>query len=257
VTHSTISIAGQGPLAVAIAARMVAAPGMRVIIHGFGFADGANPKPPKYRIERAANLFDLASECEAVIAVYDTHQALRDALTGTQDRPGLLGALQPGSLIVDLSGGTPEECRRLAGQLAGRAIGLVEAAIIGGTAAVTAGNARIFAGGYGEHVHHVAPALACLGSVKRIGPQGSARMYVALSESVRAAHHIALAEAQAIAAASGFVPEDLATPPLSHEEHAHLAARVSEALAQAPDTPTPLLAALAGVFGIAAGIRQP
>ena len=152
MTLDPIGVCGAGEHAAAIASA-IAASGVRVIVHGFGPA-----KSGKLRIERAANLFDLASECEAVIAVYDTHQALRDALTGGQDRPGLLGAMAPGTLIADLSGGTPEETRRLAGQLAGRAIGLVEMAQTGGAAAIQNGNARLYAGGFGEHIEALKPA---------------------------------------------------------------------------------------------------
>ena len=254
MTINPIGICGTAGLASAIAVRM-AASGIRVIVHGF--APEATVSGRKTRIERAANLFDLASECEAVIAVYDTYQALRDALTGSQDRPGLLGAMVPGAVVADLSGGTPDETRRLAGQLAGRAIGLVELAEIGGAAAINTGDARIYAGGFGEHVERLTPALACLGSVKRIGPQGSARTYVALSEAVRAAYQVALEEAQMIAAAGGFVPEELATPPLSHEEKAQLAAHLAGALAQSQGAPAPLLTALAALLAQPGGLKRP
>lgn len=229
MTNFPIGIAGSGPLASAIAMRL-ADGGRRVITHGINLKEAR----PKHRIEIAPNLFDLASECEAVIAVYDTHAALRAALTGTADRPGLLGAMRPGLLLVDLSGGLPEECRHLAGQLAGGAIGHIECAQLGGPEAIGAGTASIYAGGFGDHIDQLAPILSCLGSLKRVGPQGSARMFVALSETVRAANALALEDVQAIAHASGFVPEDLDSPPLSDQERAELATHVSAALAQIP-----------------------
>lgn len=253
MTLDPIGIVGSGPVAAAMVAR-VASAGVRVVYYGL-------PEAPvqgkKLRIERAPNLFDLASECEVVIAAYDSHKALRAALTGDDDRPGLLGAMRPGALLIDASEGLPDETRRLAGQLAAGAIGLVELAVLGGADGIAEGKARIFAGGFGEHIVRVTSALTCLGSLKRIGPQGSARMYVALSESVRAAYHIALAEAHDIAAASGFVPEELAAPPLSNEEQAQLAASVNQALAQAQGTPAPLLTALADVLGQSNAVRQP
>ena len=244
MTIDTIGIAGTGELAAAIAGRIASRAGVRVIVHGFAVA---KPAGRMARIETAANLFDLASECQAVIAVYDTHATLRDALTGTTDRPGLLGAMAPGTLLVDMSGGLPGECLRLAGQLAGGAIGLVEVGLCGGTAALSTGEARLFAGGYGEHIEQVTPVLCCLGAVKRAGPQGSGRMLAALMESVRAAHYAALAEAQGIAEASGIVPDEIAEPPLSAEERAELAAHVhaAKAIAAAHEVDTPLLDAVA------------
>lgn len=241
MTLPVIGICGNHGLLPAIAARLMIT-GTRIILHGFATPASS---PRKARIEKAANLFDLASECEVVIVIYDTHANLREALSGTADRPGLLGALVPGSLLIDLSEGTPDETRKLAAQLAAGAIGLIEGALLGSTDEISAGAARVFLGGFGEHIDHVTPTLSTFGPVTRIGPQGSARMYVALSESVRAAHHVALAEAQTIAAASGFVPEDLSQPPLSHEEHAHFVQQVDCALAQTHGAPTPFLTALA------------
>lgn len=245
MTIDTIGIAGTGEMAAAIAGRIAAVSGARMIVHGFS---PAKPTGRKVRVEQAANLFDLASECHAVIAIYDTHAALREALTGTAERPGLLGAMAPGTLVVDMSGGLPGECLRLAGQLSGGAIGLVEIGMCGGIGAMSTGAARLFAGGYGEHIELVTPVLSCLGTLKRAGPQGSGRMLAALLETVRAAHYAAMAEAQGIAAASGIVPDEIAEPPLSDEERSELArhAAIARAIAAAHDVETPLLDTVAG-----------
>ena len=240
----TIGVIGTTPLAAAIAARLAGgAKGPRVIVHSLDAALLAT-LPKRARIERAPNLFDLASECEAVIAAYDTHSALRGALTGTADRPGLLGAMAPGTLIIDVSGGLPGESLRLAGQLAGGAIGLVEIGI-SGTKDISTGQARLFAGGFGEHIDEVTPVLSRLGTVKRAGPQGSGRMLAALTESIRATYHAALAEAQAIAA-SGIVPDELADPPVSDDERSEFSAQVktAKAIASAHNIETPIFDAV-------------
>jgi 3-hydroxyisobutyrate dehydrogenase len=242
----TIGVIGTGALAIAIAIRLASrAKGPRVIVHGLD-AVSLTSLPKKARLERAPNLFDLASECDTVIAAFDSHEALRAALTGTPDRPGLLGAMRPGCLLVDLTAGLPDECRRLAGQLAGGAIGHIELAQFGGPDAIQTGSAQIYAGGFGDHIDQLTPILSCLGTLKRVGPQGSARMFVALSQAVRAANALALEEVQAIAQASGFIPEDLDTPPLSDQERAELASHVKAALAQSPaHLDNPLLTVLA------------
>lgn len=222
--HDTIGVIGTTALAAEIAARLAGATkGPRVIVYGLDAAT-TQGMGQRARIERAPNLFDLASECEVVIAAYDSHEALRAALAGDADRPGLLGAFQPGSVLCDFSPGLPDQCRRLAGQLAGGAIGLVEMGIAGD---VVSGDARLFAGGFGEHIERLAPVLARLGTLKRAGPQGSGRTLAALTECVRAAYHAAMAEAQAIAAANGIVPDDLAEPPLSPQERAAFSAQVA------------------------------
>lgn len=257
MTVDTIGIAGAGELAAAIAGRIAAASGVRVIVHGF--AVEVLPAARKPRIERAANLFDLASECAAVIAVYGTHAALREALTGTAERPGLLGAMAPGNLLIDFSGGLPKEVSRLAGQLSGGAIGLVECGVVGGHEAITNGRALIYAGGFGEHIERVAPILAFLGTIKRIGPQGSGRMFAALSEAIAAAQVLAQLEAQELAQASGFVPDDLAQPPLSEAEHARMVAQVSaaQAIARAHGVDVPLIDAIARALAVSQAIKRP
>ena len=185
-----IGLAGSGALALTLASRIVGSPGTgRVIIHGIALPErpaAANPATKRrLRIERAANLFDLASECEIVITAYETHLKLIEALAGSPDRPGLIGALVPGSLIADFTPAEPHEVRRLAGALAPRAVGLVECAIAG-TPRDEHGAAMIFAGGYGEHVDRLTPVLSHLGtSVQRSGTQGSACLAAANIELQR------------------------------------------------------------------------
>ena len=241
----TIGVIGNTALASAIAARL--ASGIkppRVLVHGLDAAHLAT-LTKRARFERAPNLFDLASECEAVIAAFDTHASLREALTGTPDRPGLLGAMTPGALLIDMSGGLPGESLRLAGQLAGGAIGLVEIGFAS-VRDIATGQARLFAGGFGEHIDDLTPILSRLGTLKRSGPQGSGRMLAALTESIRATYHAAMAEAQAIAAANGIVPDELADPPTSADEIAEFAAQLdaAKAIATAHNIQTPIFDAV-------------
>jgi 3-hydroxyisobutyrate dehydrogenase-like beta-hydroxyacid dehydrogenase len=238
-----IGIAGEGERAAEIVARIAGA-GSRIIVHGFA---PAPPVGPKSRTERTANLFDLASECEVVIAVYGSSERLRAALTGDADHPGLAAALRPGTLIVDLGMGRPEECLRLAGQLAGGAIGLVECAVLGGRAAIASGTATVLAAGFAEHVERITPILTRLGHVTRAGPQGHARIVAALVDAVAAAHTAARAEAHAIAAGLGVAGDALVAAGL-HEPHAadaSAAVALALALAQVHDAPAPVLTALA------------
>lgn len=242
----SIGVIGNTPLAAAIAARLAAgAKAPRVLVHGLD-ATALSTFSKRARVSRAPNLFDLASECEAVIAAYDTHAALREALTGTADRPGLVGAMAPGTILIDMSGGLPGESLRLAGQLAAGAIGLVEIGFANPKDIAT-GQARIFAGGFGEHIEDLTPILSHLGTVKRSGPQGSGRMLAALTESIRATYHAAMAEAQAIAQASGIVPDDLADPPISDDERAEFATHLqtAQAIAAAHNIDTPIFDAIA------------
>jgi 3-hydroxyisobutyrate dehydrogenase-like beta-hydroxyacid dehydrogenase len=239
MTIDTMGLAGDGDRAAAIAAGLsraaglLQAGGLRVIVHGFDTLTIGAGTAPKSRLERAPNLFDLASECEVVITAFATHAALRAALIGSDDRPGLLGAMAPGTLIVDFTPGSPEECRKLAGALAGRAVGLVEAATSGSDDAIKSGTAEILLGGFGEHIERLTPILQCLGTPARTGPQGSARMVIGLKESVRAAYQLAVNEAACVAAAAGISGELFGEPPLSETERAEFLRHVEQTIASA------------------------
>jgi len=93
----------------------------------------------------------------------------------------------------------------------------------------------------------LAPVFAQLGSWKRAGPQGSGRMLAALTEAIRATYHAAMAEAQAIADASGFVPDELTDPPVSTDERSGFAAQlaIAKAIALTHDLQTPIFDAIA------------
>jgi len=249
MTHSPIGVAGEGERAAAIAGRIAKAPGQRIIVHGFALPGaGTRAQTPRTsRVERASTLFDLASECEVVIAVYGSHAALIAALAGTADRPGLAGAMAPGSILADFSEGSPEQCRHLAGRLSPRAIGFVECGVIGGTEAMARGETLVFAGGFDAHIDSVKPILSALGRFRRVGPQGSGRMYAALTQAMTAAHALALDEVHAIAAAGGFVPDDLASPPMLEAERHELTRHLEQARtwAHACGVATPVIDAVA------------
>jgi 3-hydroxyisobutyrate dehydrogenase-like beta-hydroxyacid dehydrogenase len=193
----TIGIIGAGALAGAITDAIAARSRLRIIVHGVDLV-----APHNGRVSRAPNLFDLASECQAIISVYDSHADLRCALTGDADRPGLLGAMAPGALLLDLGAGTPEEARRLAGALVGAAVGYVDGVVTGSMEAVRAGSAHIVVGGFVDHIVELTPALQHVGQVTRAGSQGQARLLCALVHAVHAGRRALLDEVMQIATGS-------------------------------------------------------
>jgi 3-hydroxyisobutyrate dehydrogenase len=237
-----IGIIGAGTLAGAIASRISTRSRLRVIVHGVEIE-----APHNSRVSRAPNLFDLASECQAIIAVYDSHAALRCALTGDADRPGLLGAMAPGTLLLDLGAGTPEEARRLAGALAGAAVGYVDGAVMASLDAVRAGSAHIVVGGFDDHIVELTPALQHVGHVIRAGSQGQGRLLCALVHAVHAGRRALLDEVALIASAcdlsGAILSHALDTlPDVSHDDLLSIAATS----ARSTGLDAPLIAALAG-----------
>lgn len=249
-----VGIAGAAALAAPIAARLHAAGMARLIVHGFDLPTPAatTPRPAgaprRPRIEHAANLFDLASECQVVVTAYPSLHELHAALAGTADRPGLAGAMQPGTLLADASNLTLDETRRLVGLLAPHAIGVVEWAAAG----PLDGASSIFAGGFGDHVDRLRPLLTQLGTpVARSGAQGSARLAAAAHLLIRDVQDLLQTEWQATAAGLGLTEPDALPAPAT--DRACLTERIAllRNTAATHDLPMPLLDGLAVALSLA------
>lgn len=242
-----IGIAGFGARATAIASRLAAAhEAGRIIVHGIALTEGPAAAAPARRrparIERAANLFDLAHECALVITAYETHAELIEALAGTAERPGLAGALVPGSLIADFTPAAPHELRRITGQLGLHAVGFIECAIAR-PVHDDESEKVIYAGGYDEHIERIAPILVRLGSaVQRSGAQGTARTAAAYLDLGRLMNGLAHQDWSALASSAANADRPAANAVMDRAAlHAELRATLaflrSAALAQGADVP--------------------
>lgn len=244
--HSSgpIGIAGRGAFAHAIASRIAAGLGSgRILVHGIELPHpkAASARKSPLRVERAATLFDLASECEIIVAVYETRAEVLEAIAGTPERPGLAAALAPGTLIVDMSGGSPGDSAKLAGQLGRGAVGLVEIGIVGHAAAARDSGLALYAGGFGEHVEAVRPILKTLGTLRRAGTQGHGRLLAALIAARATAGTELLGELRAIAEAYD-LDEDVFLEAMTGEPGiTHGGVEGAVRLAEARGVPVPLL----------------
>lgn len=229
-----IGIVGNGSQALFVVQRLQETANARLILHGF-----APPPIPatrkRQRNETAANLFDLASECEVIFCAFDDSATLRTAIAGTADRPGMAGALRPGTLLIDLTAAKPQERARLAGDLARGAIGYIEAIL------PSPGQPLVLLGGFGPHIEAVTPLLAAFGEPRRIGSQGQAQAFATLIAARAAARAALDNELGAIAGALGFPP---VVPQTDFSESSLALVHQARALAQAAGIVSPLLDAL-------------
>jgi 3-hydroxyisobutyrate dehydrogenase len=108
---------------------------------------------------------------------------------------GLLDALAPGSLLVDMGSSEPLRTRALAQEVATRGAVLVDAPVSGGVSGATAGTMTIMAGGPDDAVASLTPLLGVLGRVRHVGPVGAGHALKALNNLMSAAHLLASSEA--------------------------------------------------------------
>jgi 3-hydroxyisobutyrate dehydrogenase len=108
---------------------------------------------------------------------------------------GLLDALAPGAVLVDMGSSEPLRTRALADEVAARGATLVDAPVSGGVSGATAGTMTIMVGGPDDAVAGLEPLLAALGRVRPVGPVGAGHALKALNNLMSAAHLLASSEA--------------------------------------------------------------
>jgi 3-hydroxyisobutyrate dehydrogenase len=108
---------------------------------------------------------------------------------------GLLDALAPGTVLVDMGSSEPLRTRSLADEVAARGSVLVDAPVSGGVAGATAGTMTIMVGGPDAEVAGLTELLGLLGRVRHVGPVGAGHALKALNNLMSAAHLLASSEA--------------------------------------------------------------
>lgn len=199
-SNRPLGLISNDPEAVTIAERL-AATGHRVIYLAMHPASAAPAKGPF--LELAANVADIARECEIVALAIDDMAVVRDILLGDEDRTGLAAELQPGSHLIDFGMRPPREAQSILGLVGMRAISVADAALLGDAASIQQGSAKVLVGGFPDAVDAIVPILSELGTVERTGPLGSAQTAAALMGYVEAAHFAARSEAISVGAQLG------------------------------------------------------
>jgi 3-hydroxyisobutyrate dehydrogenase len=108
---------------------------------------------------------------------------------------GLLDALAPGTVLVDMGSSEPLRTRALAEEVAARGAVLVDAPVSGGVSGATAGTMTIMVGGPEDVVAPLGPFFAVLGRMRHVGPVGAGHALKALNNLMSAAHLLASSEA--------------------------------------------------------------
>lgn len=108
---------------------------------------------------------------------------------------GLLDALVPGTLLVDMGSSEPLRTRALAEHVAARGATMIDAPVSGGVSGATAGTLTIMVGGPDDEVAALTPLLAVLGRPRHVGPVGAGHALKALNNLMSAAHLLASSEA--------------------------------------------------------------
>ena len=195
-----IAILGTGKMGSAIAARLSAA-GVEVVLWN--------------RTRSRAEALGLGTVADTPAAAARGADIVVSSLTGPEAvlaaYLGPDGALSAGEgkHFVEMSTAGPDLVSNLAEHIRAAGGTLVDAPIMGAPPAVRAGEATILAGGADEDVAAANPVLSVLGTVRHVGPLGSAARLKLVANSMLADVILAAAELQVAGEGAGLDPDDV------------------------------------------------
>jgi 3-hydroxyisobutyrate dehydrogenase len=196
-----IGFVGLGNMGRPMSARLGAA-GFRVA----GFDVDANPRKRAHGpgVETFDTVAAVATGARAVILILPNSEIVRNVVIDD----GLLDALEPGTLLIDMSSSDPIATRQLAARVGERGARLIDAPVSGGVAGAQAGTLTIMVGGTEGDLAYCRAALEALGKeVIRVGDVGAGHAVKALNNLLSATSLLVSAEALATAQEFGLDPQ--------------------------------------------------
>jgi len=198
-----VGLIGIGSMGWPMAARLVQA-GFQVTVF-----DAAPAQASRFAQEvggqAAASCAQLAAQATLIFTMLPTSAIVEEVLTG---EAGVLSALQPGSVVIDMSSGVPAHTQRLAQAVQQAGGQMVDAPVSGGVARARTGELSIMFGGRAATLERVRPALSAMGSsITPVGDVGSAQAMKALNNLVSAGGFLIGVEAMLIGRQFGLDPD--------------------------------------------------
>ena len=196
----TVAILGTGKMGSAIATRLSEA-GFEVVVWN--------------RTRSRAEALGIGTVADTPAAAAGNADFVVSSLTGPEAvlaaYLGNDGALSAGAgkRIVEMSTAGPDLVSALAAHVAAAGGTLVDAPILGAPPLVRAGEAAILVGGADEDVAAASPVLAVLGTVRHVGPRGSAARLKLVANSMLADVILAAAELQVAGEDAGLAADDV------------------------------------------------
>ena len=149
----------------------------------------------------AASPAEVAARADTVVLM------LSDTVAVETVAAGLMEALRPGQLVIDMGTTAVEPTRRLAEAVRAKGAAWVDAPVSGGTVAAEAGSLTIMAGGSAEAFAKALPLFQVLGQrITHVGDSGAGQVAKMANQVIVGLTIGAVAEALALAKAAGVEP---------------------------------------------------
>lgn len=143
----------------------------------------------------------LAAGSEAVITLVGGPADVEALYLGPG---GLLEAMAPGGLLLDMTTSSPALARRLAAAAAGKGLDLLDAPVTGGVGGAREGSLSILVGGEASALERAGPLLQVLGSTITLqGPAGAGQRAKLVNQAIVAITLLAVSEGLGLARRAG------------------------------------------------------
>lgn len=199
----TIGFIGLGLMGRPMAANLLQA-GYPLVVHS------RSPAPVEALVALGARRSDspanLARQATRIITMVPDSPDVERVLDGPD---GVFTALQPGTILIDMSSIAPAVTRRLAARAAALGGTLLDAPVSGGDIGAIQGTLSIMVGGDAEAFAAVRPILDVMGNPERvvhIGPSGAGQLCKLCNQMVIGGTLAVVAEALALARKAGVDP---------------------------------------------------
>jgi 2-hydroxy-3-oxopropionate reductase len=178
--------------------------GFRLIVHSR--SQGPVDEIVAAGAARAESPAEVARQATCIITMLPDGPDVERVLTSSN---GVFSALQPDSVIVDMSTIAPGTAQRLAAAAAGSGASMLDAPVSGGEIGAIDGTLSIMVGGDARALERVRPILEAMGNSERIihiGESGAGQICKACNQLVIGGTLVAVGEAFALARKSGVNP---------------------------------------------------
>ena len=198
---NVLGFVGLGVMGEPMCKNLAAKSGARVV------AFDARPAPldalAAHGVERAASVADVAARADVVFVCLPGEPQVRAVCLGAD---GLIGRLDAGRTLVDMSTVPVALARELDTAARARGVTFADAPVARTAQAAVDGTLSIMVGAEPALFERLRPYLACMGSeITHCGPVGAGAAVKLMNNMVVAQTVVALAEALAVARASGAV----------------------------------------------------
>ncbi|WP_366655249.1 NAD(P)-dependent oxidoreductase [Fodinicurvata sp. EGI_FJ10296] len=156
--------------------------------------------------QAAASPADLAGQCDRIITMLPNSAIVEAVLEGDK---GVMSALQPGTVIIDMSSSDPDSTRQLAAKTEAAGGTLIDAPVSGGVKKAVQGSLAIIAGGDSDTLARCRPLFEAMGAkTLETGPTGTGHAMKVINNYVSAAGLIAASEGLVLARNQGISDEN-------------------------------------------------